>query len=241
LGRVTSPVHRYLILEGRPRQEVRRQYLEDLRERWMLPLDPMERNKRYKRFSGKLVELQVAEWLEYQGRRVSGLEALREGPDIEACAKDGRATAFEVKYIGTEDEDFALILESLAGGPAIRTVSQYDAANYLLFRMYEAAKQLERLSCDRIGVVVVEDMAWPRFDSPLRNGWVEWKNPKFFPSPPCSDAWKQFFTDKVRPRYPEIENDLEPALKNLSAIWILRKSGSYEYHREIEERIGSAD
>jgi hypothetical protein len=90
---------------GVPRPNVRQQYLQDLRERWMLYSDPHERHQKARIFLGRLVELQFAEWLELQGWTVSGLEALRQGPDFEAYTHDGRPTAFEVKFIGTENDD----------------------------------------------------------------------------------------------------------------------------------------
>ena len=191
LGRVTSAVHRYLIAEGLPRPNVRQQYLQDLRERWMFCSDPIERNQKYRMFSGKLVELQFAEWLELQGWRVSVLEAFRKGPDIEAYASDGRATAFEVKFVGIEDDDFASILASLARQPAGRSVSLYDPVDYLLFRVYEAAKQLQQVKCDRIAVVVVEESTWQnRFEIQLSGGWFDCTNPSFFPSMTLKDFWK---------------------------------------------------
>src|SRR5207249_2856911 len=73
LGRVTSAVHRYLITAGLPKSDVRQQYLQDLRERWMLYADPVERHQKFRMFAGRLVELQCAEWLELQGWTVSGL------------------------------------------------------------------------------------------------------------------------------------------------------------------------
>ena len=82
----------------------------------MLYADPIERHEKARIFSGRLAELQCAEWLELQElERFSGLEALREGPDIEAYANEGQATAFEVKFIGTEHDDFVTILERLVG------------------------------------------------------------------------------------------------------------------------------
>ena len=87
LGRATSAGHRYLMTAGLPRSDVRQQYLRDLRERWMLYPDPIERHQKSRMFLGRLVELQCAEWLELQGWTVSGLEALREGPDIDASTQ----------------------------------------------------------------------------------------------------------------------------------------------------------
>ncbi len=66
LGRVTTAVHRYLMTAGLARPDVRQPYLLDLRERWMLYSDPIERHQKARMFSGRLVELQCAEWLELQ-------------------------------------------------------------------------------------------------------------------------------------------------------------------------------
>lgn len=232
LGRVTSAVHRFLMTAGFPRPDVRQQYLQDLRERWMLYLDPIERHQKARMFSGRLVELQFAEWLESQGWTVSSLEALREGPDIEAYATDSGTTAFEVKFIGTENDDFALILESLTSQSAGGPVSPYDAANYLLFRVYEAAKQLQQIARDRIAVVVVEELTWFRFELQLSDGWIDWANPRFF----SGHAWEGFLA-RQRSRYPNLLDDLRPALQGLNAVWILRQAEGYQYHREFNVRL----
>jgi hypothetical protein len=236
LGRVTSAVHRYLIPEGFPKPDVRQQYLQDLRERWMLYSDPKERHQKFRMFAGRLVELQFAEWLESQSWTISGLEALQEGPDIEAYASDSRPAAFEVKFIGTTDSYFAAILESLAGQSALRFPSLHGAANYLLFRVYEAAKQLQRGARDRIAVVVVEELTWPMFRSQLTNSWIDWANPKFFSS---GQVWEEFMACQ-RTRYPDLPNDLQPTLRSLNAVWMLKQSADYQYHREFEFPLNRA-
>lgn len=124
LRRVTSAVHRYLISAGLLKPNLRQQYLQDLQERWMFYESPERRNQRSREFASRVAELHVAEWLECQGWTISGLEALRVGPDIEASAPDGRAVAFEVKYIGTENDDFAQMLASFAGDAAARFLRQ---------------------------------------------------------------------------------------------------------------------
>jgi len=180
LGRVTSAVHRYLITSGQARPDIRQQYLQDLRERWMFYQGPTERHQKFRTFMGRLVELQFAEWLELQGWTISNLEALQEGPDIEAYVFEDGVTAFEIKFIGTQDGDFSIILRGLANQPAVTSVSPYEAANYLLFRVYEAAKQLQRSTSERIAVVVVDDLTWFRFKLQLNDGWINWDNPRFF-------------------------------------------------------------
>jgi hypothetical protein len=161
--------------------------------------------------------------------------ALREGPDIEADANEGQTPAFEVKFIGTEHDDFVAILESLAGHPAGGPVPPYDAANYLLFRVYEAAKQSQRSAYNRLAVVVVEALTWFRFQIQLKHGWINWANPSFF----SGQTWEGFLA-RQRPRYPNLLDDLQPALQSLNAVWILKQSEGYQDHRELEVSLTRA-
>jgi len=164
LERITSPVHTYLLADGRPRADLRKQYLQDLGERWMHYADPLERHRKSRIFFGRLVELQCAEWLEALGWEIAGLEALREGPDIEARRQRGQLTAFEVKFIGMDNVDFEVVRMSLKGESAGAAVSPYSATNYLLFRAYEAAKQLQEVKHARVALLVVDDQTPDRFE-----------------------------------------------------------------------------
>ncbi|PKM42289.1 MAG: hypothetical protein CVV03_10220 [Firmicutes bacterium HGW-Firmicutes-8] len=239
LGRVTSAIHRYLITAGLPRTEVRKQYLKDLRERWMYS-SAMERHRKFRSFFGKVVELQFAEWLESQGWTVSELEALQEGPDIGAKRTERRDTAFEVKFIGKEDFDFEKLLESIkdeekegAGG---WSASPYVAANYLLFRAYEAAKQLKKTTYDRIAVLVISenDHTWFRFHDQIKNNWIDWTNPTYFSG---DDKWEEFLT-RQKTRYPNLKDDLKPTLESLNAVWILGHS-NHQFNLKVEVPFGA--
>ena len=230
LGHITSPLHRYLLEAGQVRPGVRMQYVKDLRERWMFNSDAMERHRKYRMFQGRVAELHIAEWLESQDGTVTGLEALREGPDIEGLI-DGRPTACEVKYIGSEDGDFAIMLESLAEGAAGGAVSAYDPVNYLLFRAYEAAKQLQRHTSDHIAILVINELTWYRFDMQLRDRWINWSNPEFF----AGHDWPRFM-EFQRNRYPDLATDLRPTLRGLSAVWIFKQTSDFQYIREYEIR-----
>lgn len=75
LSSITRPIHRFILSFNGILPAVRKQYLQDLRERWMLTADPVERNKRSRIFRGHLVELQFALWLESQSHEVVELEA----------------------------------------------------------------------------------------------------------------------------------------------------------------------
>ncbi|MGA2774300.1 MAG: hypothetical protein ABSG26_26230 [Bryobacteraceae bacterium] len=172
LNRVTAPIHQYLLSSTGILPDVRKQYVQDLRERWMLDGDPVKRNRLSRTFRGRLVELQFAVWLESRSHKVVGLEATREGPDIETLSPDGVANTFEVKFIGVEDGDFRIFLESIAGSPGGGFVSPYTAMNFLLFRAYEAARQLHAVTGTKTVVVVIDDMTWFRFDMQLRGNWI---------------------------------------------------------------------
>src|SRR5262249_29149069 len=128
-------------------------------------------------YLGRITELQIAERLTSDGWNVTELEAFREGSDVTAVQPRGVETDFEIKLVGTEDDDFKSIVESLAGRPAGRWLSPYSTLNYLLFRAYEAAVQLRRSGRGRCAVVVISD--WERFAVQLDGDWVDWSSPGF--------------------------------------------------------------
>jgi hypothetical protein len=235
LGRVTSAVHRYLISEGELRSDVRKQYLQDLREKWMLYPDPVERHQKARMFQSRLAELQCAEWLETQGHKVVGLEALTNGPDIETVSANLDRQVFEVKFIGTEDADLSTILLSIAGKRAADWVSPYTAANYLVFRTYEAAKQLESVVGGKTAVLIIDESAWWRFDMPLRDGWIDWRKPEFIGQDSDWDA----FLNKQKTRYADIPGDLASAISVLDTLWIVKQKVGFdfEYVSKVAVRI----
>ena len=230
LARITAPIHKFLLsASGQPSQGVRNQYLQDLQERWMYRADPLDRHKKFRMFMGRVAELQVAEWLQDRGWAITGLEALREGPDIEADAPrpaEG-AAAFEIKFIGAEDADFSQVVQVIAGESATESVSPYAASNYLLFKAFEASKQFANTSGRRICVVVVDDLAWWRFDCVVANDWIDWSAPSFLQA---DESWTQFLEAQVQ-KHPNLHTDLRKQIDSLDEIWLLRRGFGYEYHR----------
>lgn len=225
LERITSPIHRYLLAAGLPRTDLRKQYRRDLGEQWMRYADPLERHRKSKSFLGRLVELQSAEWLEGLGWEIVGLEALRKGADIEARRQGGQLTAFQVKYIGMEDVDFEVVRMSLKGESEAIAVSPYTAANYLLFRAYEAAKQFQEAKRPRIVLLVVDAVTSFRFEY----DWIDWNDPQFFES---DQGW-QAFLERQRPEYPGLDTDLRQTLQTV-AVRIVKLSPGYKYDLEYE-------
>jgi hypothetical protein len=226
LGRLTSPIHRYLIHGGALNPNISRQYIKDLPERWMYYTDALKRHRASKRHSGRVAELQCAEWLEILGWKIVGLEALRPGSDIEAKSETGLFTAFEVKFIGDEDDDFRIILHSMANGPSASTVSPYTACNFLLFRIYEASRQLVYYNGQRIAVVVIDDPTWWRFEFPLNDRWILRNNYEFFSD---DTEWEKFMG---RQKKCPSTADLHDALRQIDAAWILRRARGYTFQLE---------
>lgn len=181
--------------------------------------------------TGKVTELQFAEWLERRGWEILALEALREGPDVEAVTTSVRPTALEIKSFGTEDGDFEMILRSLAGDPAGGVVSPYSAVNYLIFRIYEAAKQSAGFNGRRVAAIVIASGDWWRFKMQLENGWVDWSNATFYEQ---DTNWETFIRTQL-PRYPSVKTEVSAMIRELDAIWIQRASG-YEYHLSVETK-----
>lgn len=182
-------------------------------------------------FSGRLAELQFAEWLETQGWVVADLEAWRKGPDVEAMSADGKTkVAFEVKLIGIEDDDFAAVADSLANKTSVRCVSPYEAVNYLLLRAYEAAKQLEHDSHKRIAVVVIENLTWDGFDLQLDDEWVDWPQPRFFEGRgKVGPKWMDLIA-KQKKRHHNFPGDFGRTLDVLDELRIMTRSDGYELH-----------
>jgi len=224
---VTSPAHRYLFASGDLNPGVRKQYVNDLREQWMTMVEPMERHHKFKMFFGRLIELQCAQWLEEQGWTITGLEAYRQGSDIEAQTADGNTTAFEVKFIGQNDRGFDSVARSLRGEAGVTLGSPYTGVNYILFRAYEAAKQLQQ-SCNaaRIALIVIDEMTWFTLETPLKDGWINWQNPRFNPNDP--------FIDKQRETNPKLNMELGPTLQTIDAVWILKGCSGHRLEREHE-------
>ena len=64
-------------------------------------------------------------------------------------------------------------VKSLAGNPLSDSVSPYDAINFLVFRIYEAAKQLQKANCiRRTALLAIDEITWCRFHVQLKKSLV---------------------------------------------------------------------
>jgi len=229
LERVTAPVHRFLLRGDQIDPRLTAQYRQDLQERWLGEHDEVERHERFRQFFGKIVELQLAHWMADRDFRITGLEALGDDADIVAESPSRRLCSFEVKYIGRETNDFREVMRSLAGEPSGEPISPYTAANYLLFRIYEAARRLQGCRGAPVVAVAIDALSWHRFQVPLRGGWINWNAPGFLQAP---DEWHQFLLAQRR-RYPDLDVELGAVISRVS-LWVLRATDDYDYVLEHE-------
>jgi len=236
LDAVTEPAHRFLLVDGRVKPGLRKKYAQDLRERWLFETGILERHQEARRFMGPLVELLFARWLERRSWRITSLDAFQEGPDIAAEHGTQGAASFEVKAVGQEDADFAAIVASLHGPPTVDTKDLYAAANYLTFRAYEAAKQLQQFGRRRIVVLVVNETTWHNVEFQLRGHWIDWRKAKLFDAK--STSWKKFI-DGQRERYPNLDAELTTVIGSLDEVWILKLSYGYKLSMEYAFKVAA--
>jgi hypothetical protein len=217
------------------RPDLTNQYRQDLPERWFKG-DEVKRHQRFRGLYGKIVELQVAQWLMDLGWTITDLEALGHSCDIAARSPQGPTFSIEVKYLGQTDDDFRLVLESMRGGPKAGWLGLYGAINYLLFRAYEVAFSLRFEQPHKMAILVVDAQTWPLVEVPLSNAWVNWTQPAFLKTQ--EENWNRFLEYQRRTRYPTIDSELTELVKSLNRVWIasLGNRFSYTIEHEIDTR-----
>jgi Holliday junction resolvase-like predicted endonuclease len=228
LKKITLPIHRFLEQRGNLKKTLTEQYRQDLKENWLSNKDALDRQKRFKSYFGKIVELQCAEWLYEHGWEICNLEALGGNIDILAINKISKRVAFEIKYIGLEDWDFVDIVESINGVGKGRAVSPQTAANFLLFKAYTAGKQLNLIPHSRICIIVINTQTWHRFGFVLRNEWIDWGTPKLFKA---DSGWGKFL-ESQKSKYPNMDKDFQEIIKSMDEIWIMKLSEGFQYSKE---------
>jgi hypothetical protein len=226
LGRITLPIHRYLLDGKSVKSNVTNQYRIDLAERWMFENSVDLRHERSKSYLGRLGELILATSMEDDGWVIPSLEAWGGKFDIEA-SKAGLEYVIEVKHIGQESDGFYATVRSLNGGDGIFSISPYSSMNNLLFRVYEAACKISLAKKRRIVCIVISSASWEsHFEIPMRENWIDWNNPNFFQQ--ADDRWNQFRLEQEK-RYPAMSQNLAGTLRELNEIWIFREKEPFQY------------
>ena len=231
LKEITSPIHKYFLKEGKPIINLNPNYIKDLQEHWMKQKNECERHKKAKIFQGKLVELQIAEWLEQQGWNIINLEAKGGEHDIECTDPSDINTAIQVKFIGQKkDEDEFLIS---AGTGTFSSYPLYTGINIVLLRVYESAITLQSSNKKKIAIIVISEMFWPFVKIPITENWIDWKSPRFYEN---DTDWEELLRKEEKDKeYFTIKNNLSKAINTLDELWIVTRQEGFNYL--IQRRI----
>lgn len=228
LDKITIPVHAHLLDGEKPKKNLTPQYKQDLIDNYMSKkTDTFDRFRGARGFNGKLAELITSSWIECQGWKIKNLEALGGLFDIEAISPQGSNSAIEVKYIGLEDWQFELALKSLQShGAEAAGFSVSPGYNYILFRTYEAAKQLEKFSGDRYVFIVISDLTWENFEEAIECNRI--RHPlHFFEFSKWKGNVPDSFAESIN-KYPNIEKEISEVLNQIKELWLI-KDKHWEY------------
>ena len=226
LGSLTLPIHRLMLDDQTIRSDVVNQYRSDLAERWLFACDHIERYKRHRMFRSRWIELCFATWLLDNGWELGGLEAYGGSFDVEASESESSRAAFEIKYLAEQESSFEIGVAALQSldGVAAGWLSPYSPIDYLLFRLFEAAKQIEQSPNRKIAVVITEAYE-TSFRIPL--SWVNWTYPKLF----LKDNEIVPFIEAKKQQIPDLESEITQKIQSLDEIWIFCVENNFDIHR----------
>jgi hypothetical protein len=103
----------------------------------------------------------------------------------------------------------------------------YSPADYLLFRLYEAARKLQSTDARRIAVAIVSDYD-VSYKIPLSDNWIDWRNPAFLKR----DSEIHAFLTTQYEKNQNLDADLTNAIASLSEVWIIRYRDAFQLQRE---------
>jgi hypothetical protein len=115
--------------------------------------------------------------------------------------------------------------------------SLYGAANYVLFRAYEAASTLQRHDTRKLAIIVVDPQTWPALELQFTNGWIKWDQPAFLGT--VEQNWNGFLQAQREHRYPNIDADLAKTILTLDAVWILRADDQFGFMFGVKHAFSS--
>lgn len=227
LGSLTLPLHRLMLDDQAIRSDVVNQYRSDLAEKWLPADDYHKRYELHRIFRSRWIELCFATWLFDNGWKLEGLEAYGGSFDVEASKSESSRAAFEVKYLAEQELLFEIGVKAIGSpdGVAASYLSVYSPIDYLLFRLFEAAKQLEQSPNRKIAVAITEDYE-ASFRIPLSDSWVNWTYPKLF----LKDNEIVPFIEAKKQQVPNLESEIIRRISSLDEIWIFSVKNNFEIH-----------
>ena len=222
----TASLHRFATSAANVRGNINPQYLSDLRETWFFEVDEISRFKKARTYLSRLAELDFARALEAKRWKITNLEMYGGQFDVEGIDEHGVNMAFEVKFLAQREVLFELNRASFAS-PTVGWLGVYSPVDYLIFRLYEAARQLQGTQLRRVAVAIVSDYE-VSYKIPLSEGWVNWKSPAFLKR----DSEILTFLAAQYAKNPNLDADLKSFVGGLDEIWILRYQGAFELRCE---------
>jgi hypothetical protein len=233
LARLTEPIHAFCLEGNTPNPLLTNQYKRDLVERWIFKDHVKQRFEYARIFQGRLMELIFAVWLFQEGWEIEGLEALGSSVDVEAKSQLRPSFSFEVKHLGQDEVLFDLGLQALrAGGVAVASIPVYSPIDYLTYRVFEAARQLDTSPNRKVVVAVLAEYE-TYFARPLKEGWIDWQAPRFF----RKEGDISDFLEKQYAGNPSLDSDMPQYLSRLDQIWFFDKSGPLAIRRRRIEDL----
>lgn len=233
LAALTGPIHAYCLDGHEPSAALTAQYRNDLAERWMFRDDARQRFENARIFQGRLAELSFADWLEHEDWNIDALEAKGANVDVEATSSDGIATSFEVKHLGQDAVLFDLGIKALqSNGVSVGYIPVYSPVDYMLYRVYEAARQLGSVANRKIVVVILSKFD-VYFELPLKEGWIDWKAPQFLRKDGDIDEF-------LAARYaenPALDEDMKQYISRLDEIWFFDEPSPLSPRRRRIEQL----
>ena len=222
LPEFTELIHKYILESEQLRPDVTQQYRKDFREKWLFESNPVARYRAARLYQSRIAELSFARWLERCGRKISNLEAYGGAFDVSAVSPAGEAVDFEIKFLAQREVVFELNRASFQA-PIATWLGMYSPIDYLLFRVFEAARQLEPSLRTRIAVAIVKDYQ-VSYEIPLTENWIDWTKPSFL----RRDSEIEAFLDHQYKGNPDLDIDMQRAIASVSEVWILKDSGPFD-------------
>jgi len=227
LSLYTTPLHAFLLDDNNKiRKDVSKNYLKDLRESWITLESETQQieikmHKEGRRYFGKFFELRLAYLLSKEGYEINDLEVWGGKSDIFAVKKKEQnetGYAIEVKYIGKEDDDFKRAMDKVLG-----TWSQQEKANFLLYKICEAADQLKkenRKATEKTCAIIIENYSRDHFEYAMKNGFFNLNTPEFEEHEIMKDKLKTNKNQRKQDKIEAIFADPASYVECLDEVWI---------------------
>lgn len=230
LSRFTRLAHEWFFDKNDKLHLIVPQYKKDLIEKWMLEGDYKNRFKNGRIYKSRWAELFFAKWLLDHSWKIVELEATGGQSDVIALSKDRIMITFEVKNIGMSPYDFDVITEVLQSpiGVSIDAYDDDSYADYLIYRIYQGAKQIRNRPGKKVVVVILEDYQF-HYKNILKENRIKWNSPKFFNKTEDMQELLRYEYEKS----PNFDERLVETIKSVHEIWIFEMNYYYLHLRHI--------